>query len=99
MLANQPISITDSLGISIACMMVVFAALLILFVCVSLFPRVFRQKMRVPDVPGEAAGAPAAGDDDGELLAVIAAAVRSYEQAKKKPAGIGMARNWNGTGA
>lgn len=87
----------DALGIAIACMLVVFAVLLILFVFVSLFPKAFRQKAAAP-VPAPAAGqAPAVPEeDDGELLAVIAAAIQCYEQEKKKPSGIRMARNFKG---
>lgn len=97
MLAGQAISMMDALGISIACMLVVFAVLLILFVCVSLFPKAFRQKAAAPAAAQAPAAAPAVQEeDDGELPAVIAAAIQCYEQEKKKPSGRRMARNFKG---
>ena len=69
MYAGKTITALDTLGVAISSMMVVFAVLIILFVVIRLFSVIFREKK---------AEAPAAGGDENELIAVIAAAVAAF---------------------
>ncbi len=91
MLSGKVLTAADALGVCLSSMLVVFAVLCILFVAVRLFPLVFREKPAAGKAPAPAGEAPAA-EDDGELLAVIAAAVRACEE-KPPNTGVFLARN------
>ncbi|HWQ78109.1 MAG TPA: OadG family protein [Anaerovoracaceae bacterium] len=90
MSAGQAISLTEIPGISLVCLLLMFAAML-------LFLRAHRKKdadldeakAEIPDM------AASEDENDDELIAVIAAAIQCYEQEKKrKPSSIYLARNF-----
>lgn len=90
MLSGKAISMLDALGIALSSMMVVFSVLLILYVAVRLFPVILREKQAV-DV---SVSTTEPKEDDGELAAVIAAAIRSYKGTQRDiPLGNPLARN------
>lgn len=92
MLSGKEVSMLDALSVSLASMLVVFVVLLILFIAVKMFPVIFREKKAAPETAAAVAEKNADEDED-ELLAVITAAVQSYER-ENKDTGISLARNY-----
>jgi len=90
MLSGKTISMLDALGIALSSMLVVFVVLLVLFIAVKLFPIIFKEKPVTAAVPVAEASA---AENDDELLAVITAAVQSYEQEQNNTQ-ISLARNY-----
>ena len=66
----------ESLGVSLVSMGIVFTGLIILRVILKLFPLVFRVKA-APEQAGKT------DTDDGELIAILTAAIYAFEQKRK----------------
>ena len=66
----------ESLGVSLVSMGIVFTGLIILMVILKLFPLVFRVKAE-PEQAGKT------DTDDGELIAILTAAIYAFEQKRK----------------
>lgn len=82
MLSGKAITMLDALSVSLASILVVFAVLFILYVSVSLYPFFFRAG-KEPEKKASAVPEAPEPEDEGEILAVIAAAVRAYEGGRK----------------
>ena len=66
----------ESLGVSLVSMGIVFSGLIMLMVILKLFPLLFRIKAE-PEQPGKT------DTDDGELIAILTAAIYAFEQKRK----------------
>ena len=65
--------------VSIVSMLVVFSVLLLLYVIVLIFGKVVSSRTAKAPAPAAAPAAPQ--QDDGELLAVLSAAIAAYDKA------------------
>ena len=67
----------ESLGVSLISMGIVFAGLIMLMILLKLFPLVFHIKTDAAEQNGKT------DTDDGELIAILTAAIYAFEQKRR----------------
>ncbi len=79
MLSEKAAAMLEVLDISFVSILMIFVVMMLLYAVIKLLPVLFREKRNTAQEAAPAAEPPAL-EEDGELLAVITAAVQAYEQ-------------------